>query len=459
MSKPVVGLLPLYLRLYDDVVPELRQEMESFAAIIKQELEKRNLKVIAAPVNCVAAEFAEAVKTLEKHRVEVIVTLHLAYSPSLESAGVLAATRVPLIMLDTTPDFEFGFNIDAKRIMSNHGIHGVQDLANMLIRKEKSFMIEAGHWRNSNVLDRIIADVKACLAAEAMKTAVVGIIGSPFSGMGDFAVPFPELEKSIGIKIIHSNPGLLRTMQPKNTEVENELRNYSDRFIKDDNISQECLFRTASTALTVRNWIEQEKLSAFTFNFMDIDGECGLTTIPFLEASQAMARGIGYAGEGDVLTAVLVASLLKIFPDTTFAEMFCPDWKGNRVFLSHMGEVNVNILAAKPHLTEKDLPFFDAESPAAAEGIMKSGMAALVNLAPGPQGSFSMIVCAGKMQAPEETAIKGICGWFRPDMQLERMLEEYSQHGGTHHLALVYNPDYQIMRQYAKIMNWNFVIF
>ena len=42
-----------------------------------------------------------------------------------------------------------------------------------------------------------------------------------------------------------------------------------------------------------------------------------------------MARGIGYAGEGDLFTASLVSSLLSVFPETSFSEMFCPDWAGN----------------------------------------------------------------------------------------------------------------------------------
>ena len=66
--------------------------------------------------------------------------------------------------------------------------------------------------------------------------------------------------------------------------------------------------------------------------------------MPFLEISRLMERGIGYAGEGDVLTAALVGALMKVYAETTFTEMFCPDWKGNSIMLSHMGEINVCLL-------------------------------------------------------------------------------------------------------------------
>jgi DNA-binding LacI/PurR family transcriptional regulator len=80
---------------------------EAFVGTIRDDLEKLNIEVIASPVCCVKQQFSKAVKAFEKKRVDAIVTLHLAYSPSLESVEVLAATKLPLIVLDTTPDFDF----------------------------------------------------------------------------------------------------------------------------------------------------------------------------------------------------------------------------------------------------------------------------------------------------------------------------------------------------------------
>jgi L-arabinose isomerase len=51
------------------------------------------------------------------------------------------------------------------------------------------------------------------------------------------------------------------------------------------------------------------------------------------------------------------------FPETTFTEMFCPDWKGNKIFLSHMGEINTDLCAEKAILQEKPFPYTDADNP------------------------------------------------------------------------------------------------
>ena len=77
--------------------------------------------------------------------------------------------------------------------------------------------------------------------------------------------------------------------------------------------------------------------------------------MPFIECCKIMERGQGYAGEGDVLTAGLVGALLQVYPNTTFTEMFCPDWEQDVILLSHMGESNPKLAQWKPLIS--DCPF------------------------------------------------------------------------------------------------------
>ena len=148
---------------------------------------------------------------------------------------------------------------------------------------------------------------------------------------------------------------------------------------------------------------------------------------------------MGYGGEGEVLTAALVGALARAFGRTTFTEIFCPDWKGGSLFISHMGEVNPAVAAETPWLCEKDFPWTGARNPAVITCAPQSGPAGLVNLAPGPDNSFSLI--AGRVEVLSDTEHpemkRSVRGWIRPQDSLERFLENYSRHGGTHHSALV----------------------
>ena len=461
MKKPKIGLLGLYLELYDHSMPENRPRVNEFYQTIAGEMEKRGIEVITASICRLKPEFASAVKSFEDAQVDAIVTLHLAYSPSLESSDILTETSLPILVLDTTPTYPFGPDQDPDEILYNHGIHGVQDMCNLLVRNEKLFYLEAGHWEKSDVLDRVASRARSAQLATNMRNARVGRIGDPFKGMGDFAVPAELLKKTIGVETIPCDPGVIRSLLPAadDKEVESEIAADHEKFVT-KGLDAEMHRLTTRVGLAVRRWIEKENLSAFTVNFLAIDQDSGLPTVPFLEASKAMARGLGYAGEGDVLTAALVGALSSVYPETSFTEMFCPDWENNRIFLSHMGEMNINLTEGTPRLIEKPFPYTDAENPVVAVGRFRGGRAVLVNLAPGPNRRYTLIV------APvTRTAVKGedrmadsIRGWFKPEMEVAHFLTEYSRAGGTHHCALVYGNAAEEIAGFGEMMGWKVVL-
>jgi len=226
-----------------------------------------------------------------------------------------------------------------------------------------------------------------------------------------------------------------------------------------EGINDEVHIKSTIASLAVRNWIEQKKLTAFTINFLAVDKASGIPAMPFLEASKAMARGVGYAGEGDVLTAALVGALASVYRDVSFTEMFCPDWEGNSIFLSHMGEMNINLAADKPRLIEMDFPYTDADNPAVAYGRYREGKAVFVNLAPAVNNTYTFIVSEIEMLGVDgqDRMKDSIHGWFRPNRPVGDFLKEYSLAGGTHHSAIVYGDVADEMVKLGKIMNWKVV--
>lgn len=461
MKENVVGLLPLYIELYDKSLPQFRPKMDEFNLAIAAQLTRRGLKVITNPLCRLKNEFEAAILRFEREGADAIVTLHLAYSPSLESAAALAATKLPIVVLDTTPTHTFGPDQTPDQIMYNHGIHGVQDMCNLLIRNGKDFFIEAGHWEKSDVLDRVVMRAKAAGMASAMRTARVGRIGDSFAGMGDFAIAPEHLKQAIGMEVVPASAAMLAQLAAdiKDDEIDRELA--ADRAAyRVEKTSDESLRRTARTSLALRAWVNKEKLTAFSFNFLVLDKDCGLPTVPFLEASKAMGRGIGYAGEGDVLTAGLVGAIASIIPETSFTEMFCPDWAGEKIFLSHMGEMNINLIAGKPVLKERPFAFTNIQPPVSAIGCFRPGQAAFVNLAPVADDHYRLIIapCRASEPDPADKFTDSIHGWITPDLPLGQFLEEYSLAGGTHHAALVYGDVTEILENFARIMGWDPII-
>ena len=186
----------------------------------------------------------------------------------------------------------------------------------------------------------------------------------------------------------------------------------------------------------------------------------GFETMPFSEACKEMSFGVGYAGEGDTLTAALVGALMKSFEKVNFTEMFCPDWKGNSIHMSHMGESNLALMESRRTVI-KPFPYADSPNPACIMGHMVAGKACIVNLLPNGDDWFDIIIAEGEMmQLPPmvEGYPASINGWFKPKSEVAPFLERYSELGGTHHSALVYNVDAKSLALFAKTLGMKYTI-
>jgi L-arabinose isomerase len=278
--------------------------------------------------------------------------------------------------------------------------------------------------------------------------------------MGDFYISPSGFKSKIGAEVIEflENDARKYLADIEDAEIKAEQDYDKNRF--DVQISSfENYWLATKSGLALRKWVKSAGLTALTVNFLDLD-KSGLPKMPFAELSKAMMCGIGYAGEGDILTAGLVAALMAVWPNTTFTEMFCPDWKENIILLSHMGEMNLNLSSRRPFMTDCPFNYNRTGDTSAAYGTLKGGDAVLVNLAPMDSG-FSLIVTAVEMLdiGLEFGAYrKSMQGFFRPKLPLPEFLRVYSKTGGTHHSALVYGVCEDDIATFGEMMGFKVAI-
>lgn len=455
MTTPKIGLLPLYLQFYDTALPGLAERLLPHVHRVQDALQSSGVEVIAGEACRTRPEVARAVERFESASVDAIVTLHLAYSPSLESAPVLAESRLPVILLDTTPDRDFGSQVNPLRLLENHGIHGLQDLASVLRRLGKPFRVIAGHLDDPSVTARCLQAVQAARAAQALRAMRVLRIGGSFPGMGDFAVPSAVLRSVFGITVEDIAPAGLSAVIETVTEEEIAAELAADRVSFRIACDETVHARSVRIGLGLRRYVQDGGFGAFSLNFLAFQEAQGpVNSVPFLECCKAMARGTGYAGEGDALTAALVGCLLHGIGPATFAEMFCPDWAGESIFLSHMGEFNPAVAAARPVLYEKEYSLSPARNPATLACAPRPGPATLVNLAPGPNDSFRLIAAPVAVLAlPENPEFdRWVRGWIRPAIPVAKFLEDYSHLGGTHHSALLPGTHLDALAHFSALL-------
>lgn len=463
MKKIKIGFLPLYIKLYDDCGSGAvgRPRLEPFYERLAGKFEARGFEVVRNPFCRIKPEFEAAVAKFEAEAVDCIVTWHAAYSPSLECVDALSGTKLPIVILDTTETYDFSPAQDPAEISFCHGIHGVMDMCSLLRQHGKAFAICAGHIEHSDIMDRAAGFVRAAKAASSLEGSRAGSIGGCFDGMGDFLISDERLLSRFGVTAVYPDKGEIEALRESVTdeEAEAEMKLDSELFYEIEPVDKEAHKLTVKNCLALRKWIEKDRLDAFTVNFRKIGGESGINAMPFIEACKALARGTGYAGEGDILTASLVGALLKAYDGATFAEIFCPDWKNDSLLISHMGEYNLNLAKSKPGIKKIKFIFADdAEDPVVSYGCYRPGKAVFINLFRTTDDYKLFISPIEMLDVPTDVFEQRVRGWFRPAIPVPAFLEALSHAGATHHSAIIYDASAEEMEYFAALCGLETVI-
>ena len=453
-----IGLLPLFIKLYDDIGNAYRPTLEPYTEEIARKFEAKGFEVVRNAFCRIKPEFEEAVKKFESENVDAIVTLHLAYSPSLESIEALTKTDLPIVVLDTTYTPEYSHEYHKGFITFNHGIHGVMDMCSMLKRYKKPYAIAAGHAENSDVIDRACGFVKAAVAAKALSQTRVARVGSSFEGMGDFVIPNEEMKERFGVVVDELSPEYLEKMVASvtNEEIDAEVKDNSEKFDFADDIVEDEYREHLKSCVAMRKCLEDGNYNAFTVNFLQLDG---IGSMPFLEACKGMARGIGYAGEGDALTCAFTGAFMKAYPETGFVEIFCPDWKNDMLLLSHMGELNFGIAKNKPVIHRGSGSITKGVQPYKGFACMKEGKGVYVNISR-DSDDFQIFAAECEMvdRQPDEF-VTSERGWMKPTgYTTAEFLEIHSKHGATHHSMFIYGATKEEIEFFGKILGMKVVL-
>lgn len=461
MKKIKVGYLPLYIKLYDDSNPAFRDPVVAWMEKLAAMLEDAGMEIVMADEVCrVKDEFARAAAKFNAAGVDAVITQHLAYSPSLESIDALLSLEAPIIVLDTTPDYQLLSVADHRDgIMDNHGIHGVQDMCSLLKRHGKPYYLCVGHALHSGVIAEAAGLCRAAAAAKAFRTAKIGSVGGSFPGMGDFLLSDERFRSDIGAQVEYMTRDIIPGYLAQVTEEEVDAELALDAASYTVEVTQADDYRAATrSGLAVRKWMADRGLTSCTVNFLTLD-ECGLPKMPFVECCKIMERGLGYAGEGDVLTAGLVGALMHAYPNTAFTEMFCPDWEQDVILLSHMGESNPRLAQWRPIIADKPFNYNSCGDTAAMYTCFRPGRAVFVNLAP-MDGHFSLVLSECTLLAGREDTVyrNATQGWLKPAKPLPQFLKEFSLAGGTHHSALVYDANVEELKAFGEMMGFRVTV-
>jgi len=455
-KKAKVGLLGLMLELYD-LIPGLKSEMAKFAEELvtilspSAEVEFPGVCTTRDMVDKTVADFEAAGKDL-------IIVVLLTYAPSHIALPALRKTRLPILIFNTQQLFAVTPDTLGYDTTKNHGMHGVQDLANVLLRADVPFNIVTGYYADERTVSEVGSWCDAVRTASFVRSMRVGQLGYAMEGMGDFGLDETALLAQVGAQVHHVAMKTVaqRAKDAPQDAIAKQMAFDREHFQFGEGITDEEHEASSRLEYALRQTLHKDGLHGFTAHFGAVEQDGWLDTLPFLAASKLMGEGYGFGGEGDVTSTVAVAMLQELAGMANFTEMFTMDFENNATLMMHMGEGNWRMARKDEpvHILRNALELFDLRvAPLLLTHSLEPGEVTLVSLTTGPQGRIRLVVTEGELldfkYVPD---LARPHHKFRPEGDLSDFLTRFSLVGGSHHQALAYGRWAGTLEKVAQLL-------
>ncbi|MGI5118415.1 L-arabinose isomerase family protein [Marinactinospora thermotolerans] len=426
--------------LYDHMIPGITQRQAGYARDIAQRLSGVAECVVGGPVKG-REETERAVRAFEDADLDGVLIVMLTYAPSLRAARLFAGMRLPVCLANVQPDPAVTPAWDMDDMTYNQGIHGAQDTANAMVRAGLPFEVVTGEWNDDAFVERVGRWARAARAVTAWKTLKVGVFGYAMNGMGDARVDESALLRRLGPEVVAIAPGELhRTVQELPDSAVEELMAWEDeRFDVDPRLSKEERGDHARMQIAIERILARRGIGAYSTHFDAIAEDGRFARLPMASASSLMAKGYGFAGEGDVLAASIVYAGHQLAGDGHFTEMYAMDFPSDSILMSHMGEGNWRVARSDEpiRLIKRPLGIGRLDDPPTLLFRIQPGPATLASLVYLGGERFRLVVAEGEvLDSQELPALEMPYGQFRPDSGVRGCMDAWLRAGGTHHMVM-----------------------
>ncbi len=457
-GKTKVGLLGLMLELYD-AWPGLKPAMAEFAHELGDALSA--FAEVEFPGVCNTREQVErAVTAFEADGKDLLLVVLLTYAPSHIALPALLRTRLPILIFNTQQLYSVGPDTRSIDTTRNHGMHGVQDLTNVLLRAGRAFHLVTGYYQDAHAIEEVRKWCDAARVAKHMRQLRIGLLGYAMEGMGDFGLDETAFLAQIGAEVHHISMKDLaaRAAAAPAETIAALMTEDRVRFHFAPEITETEHVASARLEWALRETLRERGMHGFASHFLAISEEGQLETLPFLAASKLLADGYGFGGEGDVTSAAAVCMLQALAGQASFTEMFTMDFAHNAILMMHMGESNWRM--ARP-----DAPIYALRStlgdimsvpiaPVLLAFTLAPGDATLVSLTTSSEGKLKLIVTEGQvLDFPYIPDLARPHFKFAPSGDLCEFLTRFSREGGSHHQALAYGRWASTVEKLAQLLN------
>ena len=393
-----------------------------------------------------------------------VVTWCHTFSPSKMWLTGLSLLQKPWCHLATQYNKEIpNEEIDMDFMNLNQAAHGDREHGFIGARLRKSRKVIAGYWKEENVITRLAEFQKVCVGIDFSKNLKVMRFGD---NMRDVAVTEGdkvEAQNKLGWEVNFWAVGdLVKEMNAVTEDEVDELcREYFNQYdVATDNM--DAIRYQAREEIAIKKMMDRNGCNAFSNTFQDL---YGMEQLPGLASQHLMAQGYGYGGEGDWKVSAMTAILKKMGEGENGASAFMEDYTyhlvdGAKYSLgAHMLEVCPSLAAGKPRIETHHLGIgMNEKDPARLVFDGKEGKGIVVSLID-MGGRMRMIVqdieCVKPIMEMPNLPVAKVMWKAMPS--LETGVECWITAGGAHHTVLSLDVAAEMMRDFARFMDIEFV--
>ncbi len=392
-----------------------------------------------------------------------VITWCHTFSPSKMWINGLVDLQKPWCHFATQYNREIpNEEIDMDFMNLNQAAHGDREHGFIGARLRKPRKIIAGFWQDEDVQARIGSWMKAAVGVAVSKSMKVMRFGDNMREVAVTEGDKVEVQAKLGWQVNTWAVGdLVKAMDAvSEAEVNAQMARYAEQYdMATDRVDQ--VLYQAREEVAMKKMMDAEGCLAFSNTFQDL---YGMKQLPGLASQDLMAQGYGYGGEGDWKVSAMTAILKAMGEGGNGASAFMEDYtyhleKGQEYSLgAHMLEVCPSVAADRPRIEVHPLGIGDREDPARLVFEGKPGDAIVVSLI--DMGGRLRLICQDihcvKPILPMPNLPVARVMW-QAEPSLTTGVECWITAGGAHHTVLSYDVTAEQMKDWANMMDIEFV--
>ncbi len=393
-----------------------------------------------------------------------LITWMHTFSPAKMWIRGLQILQKPILHLHTQFNQDIPWaTIDMDFMNLNQSAHGDREFGFIMSRMRMERKVVAGHWKDLEVHHQIGNWARACAGKHDWQGAKFVRFGDNMRNVAVTEGDKVEAEMKFGYSVNTHGIGDLveRIHSVSENDVDLLCSEYEDLYdvaepLRKGKEKHKALRASARIELGLEGFLETGNFKGFTDTFEDLHG---MEQLPGLAVQRLMAKGYGFAGEGDWKTAALVRVMKLMSAGMEGGNSFMEDYTyhlepGNEMVLgSHMLEICPSIATGKPSCEIHPLGIGGKSDP----------VRLVFSSAPGPAINATIIDMGNRFRlllqnvhavpAPEDLPKLPVARvLWKPSPDLKTGCVAWILAGGAHHTCYSQCLSNEIMQDFASMM-------